>query len=109
MDVHIPRPITSALRLHSIDVLTAQEDGAAGFSDPQLLDRSAELGRVLVTADKHFLSEAVCRQKEGIPFPGVVFVHLSETSIGRCIRNLEIYALAGDPADFANRLEYLES
>jgi hypothetical protein len=48
MDVHIRRAVTSALRLRSIDVLTAQEDGAAEFNDDRLLERATELGRVLV-------------------------------------------------------------
>jgi len=29
MDVHVPRAVTMGLRLRAIDVLTAQEDGAA--------------------------------------------------------------------------------
>jgi hypothetical protein len=45
MDVHIRRAVTSALRLRSIDVLTAQEDGAAELDDDRLLQRATELGR----------------------------------------------------------------
>ena len=33
MDVHVRRAVTAALRLRSIDVLTAQEDGAAEFDE----------------------------------------------------------------------------
>ena len=33
MDVHVPLPITSALRLRGVDVLTAQEDGASRFCE----------------------------------------------------------------------------
>jgi len=51
MDVHVPRSITVGLRLRGRDVLTAQEDGAARLQDPELLDRAAELGRVLFTQD----------------------------------------------------------
>ncbi len=40
MDVHVRRAVTEGLRLRGVDVLTAQDDGAAGFSDSQLLDRS---------------------------------------------------------------------
>jgi len=36
MDVHVPRSITVGLRTRNIDVLTAQEDSAAAFSDPEL-------------------------------------------------------------------------
>jgi hypothetical protein len=47
MDVHIRRAVTTGLRLHGVDVLTAQEDGAGEFEDPRLLDRAAALGRIL--------------------------------------------------------------
>jgi len=47
MDVHIRRAVVISLRLRSIDVLTAQEDG------------SAELGRVLVSQDEEILREGV--------------------------------------------------
>ena len=39
MDVHVPRAVTTALRLRSIDVLTAQEDGAAQLDDDRLLTK----------------------------------------------------------------------
>ena len=39
MDVHVPRAVTTALRLRSIDVPTAQEDGAAQLDDDRLLTK----------------------------------------------------------------------
>ena len=62
-DVHVPIAIADALRLRNVDVLRAQEDGAAEFEDPQLLDRATELNRVLFTQDKGFLKEAGRRQE----------------------------------------------
>ena len=61
MDVHVPAGIVRALRRRGVDVLTAQEDGAARLTDPALLDRTAELGRVVFTGDAAFLLEAVRR------------------------------------------------
>jgi predicted nuclease of predicted toxin-antitoxin system len=55
MDVHVRRAVTAALRLRSIDVLTAQEDGAAELDDDRLLQRATELGRVLVSQDEDLL------------------------------------------------------
>jgi hypothetical protein len=46
MDVHVPRPITRALRKRGVDVITAQEDGTARWNDPELLDRAGKLDRV---------------------------------------------------------------
>ena len=34
MDEHVPRSITTALRLRQIDVITVQEDGLTGSRDP---------------------------------------------------------------------------
>lgn len=48
MDVHVPRAITLGLRVRMVDVLTAQEDGADTFSDPELLDRATQLCRLLL-------------------------------------------------------------
>ena len=37
MDEHIPKAVTLGLRMRGIDVLTAQEDGKEGNSDPELI------------------------------------------------------------------------
>jgi hypothetical protein len=42
MDHHVPKAITNGLRARNIEVITAHEDGADQFSDPQLLDRATE-------------------------------------------------------------------
>jgi len=75
MDVHIPRAVTIALRLRSIDVLTAQEAGAAELEDGRLLDRAAELGCVLVSQDK----DPCVRVRAGRRI-GVFFGHCLRTS-----------------------------
>ncbi len=64
---HVPRAITSGLRLRNVDVLTAQEDGASEFEDHALLDRATSLGRVLFSQDDDLLAEATHRQKEIFP------------------------------------------
>jgi hypothetical protein len=73
MDVHIPRPITLGLRARGIDILTAQEDGADRMSDPHLLNRATQLGRVLFTFDSDLLKRAAECQASGDPFSGVIF------------------------------------
>ena len=47
MDVHVPLPVTVALRQRGLDVLTSQDDGTTTHDDEPLLARAAELGRVL--------------------------------------------------------------
>ncbi len=107
MDAHIPRAITDSLRLSSISVLTAQEDNSADLSDSQLLDRARTLQRVLFTFDDDLLAIAAKRQREHIPFAGVIYAHPRRASIGTCVRDLVIIAKAADPEDLANRVEFL--
>jgi hypothetical protein len=75
-DAHIPRAIVIGLRLRGVDMLTAQEDQAATLADPALLERATSLGRVLFSFDTDLLKEAACRQRDGIPFAGLVYAHL---------------------------------
>lgn len=51
IDENAPRQITTGLRIRDVDVLTVQEDGRAGISDSVVLERAAELQRVLFTRD----------------------------------------------------------
>lgn len=107
MDVHVQQAITQGLRERGIDVLTAQEDGARQFDDPELVDRATELGRVLFSRDRHMLMEGAARQRSSLPFSGIVYAHLLNVPIGQCIDDLGLLSLAGEPEDFANKVEYL--
>jgi hypothetical protein len=107
MDVHIPRAITTGLRLQGVDVLTAQEDNATTFSDPALLDRATSLSRVLFTFDTDLLVEATRRQREGILFVGLVYAHPLSLPIGGCIHDLTIIAQAGEKGDVTNHVLFL--
>jgi predicted nuclease of predicted toxin-antitoxin system len=107
MNQHVPRAITIGLRLRGVDVMTAYEDGASDMDDPVLLDRAGELERVLFTQDDDLLAEATKRQREGIPFRGVIYAHQLRVSIGTCVHDLEIIAKAGEPEDLINRVQFL--
>ncbi len=107
LDVHIPRAILIGLRSRGVDVLTAQEDDHARAEDPNLLDRSTALGRVLVSSDADLLAEAHRRQAGGGTFAGLVHAHPLRVSIGRCVEDLELIAKASDPEDMRDRVEYL--
>jgi hypothetical protein len=75
MDVHVPYPVTAGLINRGVHVLTAQLDHATRLSDPQLLDRAAALGRILVSQDQDLLAEAAHRQREAVDFIGLIFAH----------------------------------
>ncbi len=107
MDHHVRRAITDGLRLRSVDVLTAEQDGTQRLPDDELLDRAGILGRLLFTQDEDFLVETARRQREGLAFVGVIYGHQRRIAVGQCIRDLEFLCVAGQPADFANQVIYL--
>lgn len=107
MDEHIHQGITDGLRQRGVDVLTVQEDGRTGTPDLLVLDRAAELQRVIFTQDQDFLVEANRRQVEGGSFAGVIYAHQRLVTIGNCIRDLEIIAKASEAEDLANCVQYL--
>lgn len=107
MDQHVPRAITDGLRLRGIDVLTAFEDGAAAFSDPDLLLRASQEGRVLFTFDDDLLRVAATWQDQSQSFTGLVYAHPLRVSIGRCIEDLALIAEAAAPEEMHDQVLFL--
>ncbi len=107
MDVHIPRSITTGLRLRNVDVLTAQEDHYAEAEDPVLLTRATSLSRVLFSQDEDLLVEADKRQLANLPFAGVIYIHQLKMNIGQCVQDLELLAKASNSDEPANIVTYL--
>lgn len=107
MDHHVPQAITMGLRLREVSVLTAYEDGTHEWEDGDLLDRASKLNRTLFTRDEDLLAEAALRQREKIPFYGVIYAHQLRVSIGRCVRDLEILSKAGETDDLKNEIVFL--
>ena len=99
MDVHVRWAITDGLRRRGVDVLTAQEDGGATLADPLLLDQATSLGRVLSSQDKDLLREATQRQRNNIPFAGVIYAHQLRITIGQAIHDLELIGTVAEPSD----------
>ena len=106
-DVHVRRAIPVALRIRDVDVLTSQADESAELEDPDLLDRAMSLGRVLFTQDEDLLAEGVRRQRSNIPFAGIIYAHQLRVTVGQCVHDLELMAKVYEPAEMANRIEYL--
>ncbi len=106
MDVHVPSAITDALRLRGIDVLTAQEDGKRRTADDLLIDRASELGRLIFSRDQDMLRHVGEFQNRSHPFSGVIFASQRDVSIGQCVNDLSMICLAGNAAEFANRVTY---
>ncbi|MGA2174547.1 MAG: DUF5615 family PIN-like protein [Verrucomicrobiota bacterium] len=107
MDVHVPRPITRGLRRRGVDVLTAQDDGMARSTDPVVLERARQLGRILFSQDEDLVVEAVRCQRTGQPFATVVFAPQMDLSIGRCISDLETLAKSALAEDAEGQVIFL--
>jgi len=107
MDVRIRRALTSSLRLRSIDVLTAQEDGSAELDDDSLLQRATFLGRVLVSQDEDLLRERMRRLRQQKDFSGIIYSHQPRITIGQMVEDLALIARATSPAEWRGRIEYL--
>ena len=107
MDVHVPSAITRALRRRGIDVLTAQDDGTGEIDDSVLLDRAAEIGRILFTRDDDLLAIAVQRWRQKLDFATVVYAHQLHVTIGACVADLELIAKAGFSEDGLNHVFFL--
>lgn len=107
MDVHVPRAVTTALRLRSIDVSTAQEDGAAMLEDDRLLQRAIDLSRILFSQDEDLLREGVRRLREGGSFSGVTYAHQLRVTIGQMVEDLELIATATPSDEWHGKIGYL--
>jgi Domain of unknown function (DUF5615) len=107
MDVHIRRAVTSSLRLRSIDVLTAQEDGSAELDDDLLLQRATLLGRVLVSQDEDLLREGMRRLRQQKDFSGIIYSHQPRITIGQMVEDLALIERATSPVEWRGRIEYL--
>jgi hypothetical protein len=101
-DVHVDHAIAAQLRLRQVDVLTAQDDGADRHTDEQLLERARQLGRPIVTHDIRFKALAEHWQSQGRPFCGLIFGHPMQVTIGQCVKDLEIIAMATDPQEWTS-------
>jgi len=75
MDENVHGAITKGLRQQGINVLRVQEDGYAGRTDPDVLDRATHLGRVLFSQDDDLLREATWRQRRWASFSGVIYYY----------------------------------
>jgi hypothetical protein len=107
MDVHVPGAITSQLRLRSVDVIAAHEDGKRRAADEELLERATSLGRPIFTQDVLFRVLAENWQRQGREFMGLLFGPQLGGTIGQYVEDLELIAKASEPDDWRNIVQYL--
>jgi uncharacterized protein with PIN domain len=106
-DENVQGAIAEGLRRRGIDVLCAQEDGFGQTDDALVLDRADEFGRIMFTRDDDFMREATRRLLGGLSFTTVIYAHQLRVSIGQCIDDLELFAIATNESETRDRVYYL--
>jgi hypothetical protein len=106
-DVHVDKAIHDQLRLRGVDVLRAQDDGAAEMTDEQLLQRTTQLGRVVFTHDTRFKALAEDWQRQGKAFAGLLFGNQLGVTVGTYVKDLELIAKATDAAEWVGVVQHL--
>ena len=103
LDQHMPPPVADGLRLHGIDVLTTQDAGRCGESDPDQLAFATAQNRVMVTFDSDYLA----LHAAGTPHAGIGWCPALKYSIGQLIAALVLVHGAMTPDELVNNVEYL--
>ena len=75
LDEAVPVVLARQLRLRGFDVLTTQEAGRLGSSDPEQLEFAAAEGRVIVSYDHDFYELGRIWFLEGRQHSGIVIAH----------------------------------
>ena len=93
----------------AIDFASAEESGLDGLSDPELLDRAASEGRVLVSHDlrtmlDHFRNHLTA----GKSSPGLLVVSQG-TPIGGVVEALVVLWVVSDPEELRDQAYHLPS
>src|SRR5262249_36079341 len=102
-DQHIPSAVTTGLRQHRVDVLTAQEAGRCGLPDADQLAFATANGRTIVTFDTDFLA----LDATGVQHSGICWCPATKYSIGQLIQALLLVHGVLDSDDMRNHVEYL--
>lgn len=102
LDEHIPSAVAGGLRRRGVDVLTVQEAGRSGLTDPEQLRFALSEQRVLVTMDSDFLILA----SQGASNAGIAYAS-SRMSIAEMIRAIVLLCDVLSPADMTNHVEFL--
>ena len=77
------------------------------LTDEALLAHASSLGRVSFTQDIRFKALAEDWQRQERSFAGLIFGHQLGGTIGQFVKDLELIALASEPEEWLNVVEYL--
>jgi predicted nuclease of predicted toxin-antitoxin system len=103
LDEHCATAIAEGLRRRGVEVTTTPEAGLRGADDNQQLAYIVAQGRMIFTEDEDFLRIHAA----GAQHPGIAYCSQQTRSIGEIIRGLFLIWDIYEPAEVANRVEYL--
>lgn len=90
----------------SIDLITAEDGGLERLEDPALLEWAARAKRVLTGDVNTLIGFAKQRIEAGLPMSGVFAVH-HDAQLAPVIDDVLLLAVAGNPGEYDNLIEYL--
>lgn len=108
-DADLDRRIVETLwrREPALDIVTAEESRLHGMPDPQVLDYSASVGRVLITHDKSTMPEHFAdRVRSGMSCPGVL-VASKRAPIAEIAESIVLIWSASEPAEWEAQVRHL--
>jgi uncharacterized protein with PIN domain len=102
LDEHIPNAVAEGLRRRGVDVLTVQEAGRSGLSDPEQLAFALSEQRMVITMDSDFLILA----SHGITHAGIAYAGPNR-SIGEMIGSVMLLYDVLTQNEIINHVEFL--
>ena len=94
-------------RLPNLDVVRVQDIGLSGSPDPDVLDRAAQDGRVILTHDVSTMTAHACdRVRKELSMPGVFAVRQS-LPIGQVLEDLILLAQCSVEGEWEGQVRYL--
>ena len=110
-DADLKYAIVRAVRQREpgIDFAAATESGLEGVSDPEVLERAAEEGRILVSHDRRtMLSHFRARLEAGKSSPGL-FVVSQGAALAPVASAIVLAWSASEPSEWQNQVHHLPS
>ncbi|MBL8228445.1 MAG: DUF5615 family PIN-like protein [Bryobacterales bacterium] len=110
-DADLRHSFVSAVRRRepSIDFASAADGNLEGVPDPEVLEITAQQGRILVTHDRRTMVDHFrTRLAEGKSSPGVFLVTQSAQT-GQVVEAIMMVWAASEPVEWENQLRYLPS
>jgi hypothetical protein len=108
-DADLKRAIVTGVRQRepSLDFASANEAGLERIKDPELLERAAQEGRILVSHDRRtMLAHFRARLEAGKSSPGL-FVVSQGTPVGRVVEAIVFVWSASDPDEWRDQIYHL--